>query len=73
MSVVPNQSSISVVLNADKDQLEPKDNLEDISSKGHLGVGNCKMKVTTDDDIWVILGYIEQIIGSKLMSSSGTL
>lgn len=68
LSVIPNQSSLSVVLNADYDQLEPKEKLEDVSSKGHWGIGNCRIKVESDDDVWLVLGYIEQIIGTKTRS-----
>ena len=36
--------------------------LEDISNKGHWGVGSCRMVVRSEEDIWTALEYIQQII-----------
>ena len=65
MSLIPCQSYLLVTLNAKIDQLTPNDNLEDISEKGHWGVGNSRMRLHNEEDSWLVLGYIEQIIGSK--------
>ncbi len=65
LSVIPSQSYIVVVLNSKITMLLPNDNLEDVSDRGHWGVGDCRMRVTNDEDIWLVLGYIEQIIGRR--------
>lgn len=65
LSIIPNQSYLTVVLNAKKELLTPNDILEDISDKGHWGVGDCRMLVEKEEDVWLVLEYIEQIIGSK--------
>ncbi len=65
LSVIPNQSFLIVVLNASIDALSPNENLEDVSNKGHWGVGDSRMRVSNEDDIWTILGYIEQITNAK--------
>ena len=64
LSIIPLQSSLLVTLNADIGALTPNENLEDIREKGHWGVGNCRMKVISEDDIWQVADYIEQIIKS---------
>ena len=65
LSLIPCQSYLLVTLNARIDQLTPNDNLEDISEKGHWGVGNTRMRLRNEDDNWQVLDYIEQIVGTK--------
>ena len=64
MSVIPCQSYILIVLNAKTSDLSPNENLEDVSEKGHWGIGDSRIKITSEEDIWVILEYIDQIIKS---------
>ena len=61
LSVVPRQSGLNVVLAAKKEELYPNENIEDVSYKGHLGNGDSMMRISTEDDIWQLLEYIEQI------------
>ena len=61
ISVIPRQSYLSVVLAAKREELYPNDKLEDVSYKGHLGNGDAMMRVESEDDIWQMLEYIEQI------------
>ena len=63
-SIVPAQDSLRVTFNCKKEQLTNNDELEDISNKGHWGVGSCRMIVGTEDDIWSALEFIQQIIGT---------
>ena len=60
-SLVPLQEALSITLNAKAGQFTPTDKLEDISGKGHWGVGSYKMKIECEDDIWTALEYIQQI------------
>jgi uncharacterized protein with ParB-like and HNH nuclease domain/predicted transport protein len=62
ISIVPCQSYILVTLNSKYGSLSPADILEDVSNKGHWGIGDCRMKVTDEDDAWQVLDYIGQII-----------
>lgn len=64
LSIIPCQTYLLVTLNAKIDQLSPNDVLEDISTKGHWGVGNTRMRLYNEEDNWLVLGYIEQIVGS---------
>ena len=64
-SIIPNQSSLGITLNAAKTMLTPNEELEDISDKGHLGIGLSRMKITTDDKVWQVLEYIQQIIDKE--------
>ena len=66
LSVVPNQSFLGITLNAPKSTLTPNDELEDISEKGHHGIGDSRMKISTDDKVWQILEYIQQMIDRKI-------
>ena len=66
MSVIPYQTYLMVTLNADPESLKPSSGLEDIRNKGHWGVGNCRMKVETEEDTWKIMDYVQQIIDKKL-------
>ncbi|MBR1711686.1 MAG: DUF262 domain-containing protein [Clostridia bacterium] len=61
ISVIPKQNYISVVLAAKKEELFPNEKLEDVSYKGHLGNGDTMMRLESEDDIWQLLEYIEQI------------
>ena len=65
LSLVPRQSMMHVTLNAPISVLSPNDNLEDIGSKGHWGVGECRMEVKDEDDIWQVVDYIEQICKAR--------
>ncbi len=67
MSIVPKQSIIYVTFNISRDNLVPNNALEDISSKGHWGVGLCRMEIKNEDDIWQAVDYIEQICKLKGM------
>ena len=60
-SLIPYQESMLVTLNTSVDKLTPNQNLEDVSEKPHWGVGNCRMSITSEEDIWVALEYIQQI------------
>ncbi len=62
LSIIPNQSYLNVTLNADWDTISPKDNLEDIRNKGHWGVGTCRMRISSEDEIWLVLDYIDQMM-----------
>ena len=64
LSIVPCQNYLTVVLNADPNKLSPNDRLEE--NKGHRGVGECKMKVSDPDDVWLIISYIEQIMNGSV-------
>ena len=66
LSVIPNQSFLAITLNAPKSTLTSNDELEDVSEKGHLGIGDSRMKISTDDKIWQILEYIQQMIDGKI-------
>lgn len=61
-SIIPGQEILRVTFNAKKDQLTPNSVLEDVSDRGHWGVGACRMRITSLDDVWVALEYIQQII-----------
>lgn len=61
-SIIPYQTYLIVTFNTDKDSLLPSEPLEDISDKGHWGVGNCRMKVTNEEEIWTVLDYVDQIM-----------
>jgi predicted transport protein len=65
MSIVPRQSSLYVTLSIQCKELTPNSMLEDISSKGHWGVGDCRMEIKDEDDIWQTVDYIEQICKVK--------
>jgi uncharacterized protein with ParB-like and HNH nuclease domain len=78
-SLVPFQESIKVTFACKKEELTQKSpwggenhssiettdtiGLEDISNKGHWGVGSCRMTIHNEGDIWTALEYIQQIIG----------
>ena len=62
VSIVPCQSCILVTFNAKPGSLPPSDILEDVSSKGHWGIGDYRMKVTDEDGAWQVLDFIGQII-----------
>lgn len=61
-SIIPYQTYLVITFNTNKDSLSPSEQLEDISDKGHWGVGNCRMKVTNEDEIWTVLDYVDQIM-----------
>lgn len=63
-SIVPAQDMLRVTFNVKIGKLTPNDELEDISSKGHWGVGACRMVVRSENDIWTALEYIQQIISA---------
>lgn len=63
-SIVPAQDMLRVTFNVKIEKLTPNDDLEDISSKGHWGVGSCRMVVRSENDIWTALEYIQQIISA---------
>ena len=63
-SIVPSQDMLRVTFNVKIEKLTPNDELEDISSKGHWGVGSCRMVVKSENDIWTALEYIQQIISA---------
>lgn len=63
-SVIPAQDTLVVTFNTTIDKLPNNSSLEDISGKGHWGVGNCRLRITCENDIWIALEYIQQIIGS---------
>lgn len=65
MSLILYQTYLIVTLTAPKDSLTPNDKLEDISQKGHWGVGMCRMRIETSDDIWIAMDYLQQMIGSE--------
>ena len=62
LSLVPCQDSLFVTLNATQGQFNGVPALEDISGKGHWGVGNYRMKITSEDDIWASLDFVQKII-----------
>lgn len=64
-SAVPYQDRLVITFNTTIDKLTPQDKLEDVSNKGHWGVGNCKMKIESEDDIWTALEYVQQIISDS--------
>ena len=64
-SVIPNQSYLTVTLNAPIESFLKQDGLEDIRNKGHWGVGLTRTKIQTDEDVWVVLEWIEQMIEQK--------
>ena len=59
-SLIPLQDSLLITLNAKPGELT-YDNVEDISNKGHWGVGNYRMKIEAETDIWAALDYIQHI------------
>ena len=59
-SLIPLQDSLLVTLNAKPGEFT-YDNVEDISNKGHWGVGNYRMKIEAEADIWAALDYIQHI------------
>lgn len=63
-SIVPAQDMLRVTFNVKIEKMTPNDELEDISSKGHWGVGSCRMVVRSENDIWTALEYIQQIISA---------
>ena len=65
LSVIPCQTFLSVVFNEKVSNLSPNDQLEDVSTKGHWGIGDSRMRVASDEDIWTVLDYVEQITGTK--------
>lgn len=65
LSIIPCQSSLSITLNSKISNLTPNDRLEDISEKGHWGVGDSRLKLLTSDDVWLVLDYIEQVAKIK--------
>lgn len=67
LSVIPAQSYLFVNLKAHKEQLTPNDIIEDLSNKGHWGVGNSRMKVTKEKDIPQVIYYVKQMIELKLV------
>ncbi len=54
------------MLNEKVEKLTPNDNLEDVSKKGHWGSGDSRMKVTSEDDVILVLEYVEQILGANI-------
>ncbi len=65
LSIIPCQTYLLVTLNAKIDQLTPNDVLEDVMNKGHWGVGNTRMRLYNEEDCWLVLGYVEQMVGMK--------
>lgn len=63
-SIVPAQDLLRVTFNVKIDKLSPCDVLEDVSNKGHWGVGSCRMVVRSENDIWTALEFIQQIISA---------
>ena len=61
ISVIPRQDYLAVTLSARKEDLYPNDKVEDISFKGHLGNGDSMMKITSEEDIWLLAEYLEQL------------
>ena len=66
-SIVPRYSLLYMVFNTDIEQFDSKENLEDISQIGHWGVGNTRMKISSEDDIWTALDNIQHMIDKKLV------
>lgn len=64
LSIIPSQSYLNVTLRLEPEKLTPNDRLEDIRNKGHWGVGDSRMKVSSEEDVWLVLDYIDQILGS---------
>ena len=64
-SVIPNQSYLTITLNAPIESFPKQDDLEDIRNKGHWGVGLTRTKVQTDEDVWGVLECIEHMIEQK--------
>lgn len=65
ISIIPCQSYLSIVINEKIENLNPNDDLEDISTKGHWGVGDTRMRISDDEGIWKLLSYIDQIVKEK--------
>ena len=65
MSIVPSRSFLSITLNTIMANLKPNEELEDISEKGHLGIGNCRMKISSGDKVWQVLEYVQQMMDSN--------
>ena len=61
-SIVPAQDLLRVTFNTKIDRLTPIGELEDVSNKGHWGVGSCRMLVKSENDIWTALEYAQQIM-----------
>ena len=76
LSVIPCQSFLAITLNSKISLLTPNDKLEDISQKGHWGVGDSRLRISTNDDVWTVLCYISQIMklnhNNTTVSSSQT-
>ena len=60
-SLVPLQDALLITLNAKPQQFIVTEKLEDISNKVHWGVGNYRMKIESEDDIWTALDYIQHV------------
>ncbi len=64
-SVVPSTSYLYITLDADASTLTPAGDLEDVSGRGHLGVGKCRMKISNNDDVWQALDYLQQMLDAN--------
>ena len=64
-SVIPNQTYLSITLNAPIDVFQNQDHLEDVRNKGHWGIGLTRTKIYSDEDIWKALECIEQMQEQK--------
>ena len=65
LSIVPGQSFLYVMFNAKKEELTPSEMLEDVSQKGHWGVGDSRIKVDSEEDVMLALNYAGQILSNK--------
>ena len=61
-SMIPYQSYITMTLNARAEVLPNTDRIEDISETGHWGTGSSRIKIETEDDIWLVLDCIQYMI-----------
>lgn len=60
-SVLPRQNALCVIINAKRDDLYPNEKLEDVTYKRHFGNGDSMLNISSEEDIWQLLEYIEQI------------
>ena len=65
LSMIPNQTYLNITLNAPIETFRNPDKLEDIRNKGHWGVGECRMVVKDEEEIYEVLEYIEQMLNRK--------
>ncbi len=65
LSVIPCEFFLWIVINEKINNLTPNDDLEDISNKGHWGVGDTRMKISDDEGIWQLLSYVDQIVNPQ--------